>query len=120
MTRTIINYKKLRKFTKARRLSNGTMKYIFIPEPEYQLPHLYPPVPIIHFEGSKTNYLKHMREWIKYSIRMRQYLTLPSKGHITWEDYPNQPMGLLEQGDELMSNQLQNKYKSIFSNYPKK
>ncbi len=88
---TIINYKKLNRLTHAKRLPDGTMKYTFIPEKEYQLPHMNPPVPIIHVEGSKHKYLKHMHWWIIHSIRMRQYLTLPGRGHITFKDYPSDP-----------------------------
>ena len=88
---TIINYKKLNRLTHAKRLSNGTMKYTFIPEKEYQLPNMNPPVPIIHVEGSKHKYLKHMHWWIINCIRMRQYLTLPGRGHISFKDYPSDP-----------------------------
>ena len=88
---TIINYKKLNRLTHAKRLPDGTMKYTFIPEKEYQLPKMNPPVPIIHVEGSKHKYIKHMHWWIIHSIRMRQYLTLPGRGHISFKDYPSDP-----------------------------
>lgn len=88
---TIINYKKLNRLTHAKRLPDGTMKYTFLPEKEYQLPKMNPPVPIIHVEGSKHKYIKHMHWWIINCIRMRQYLTLPGRGHISFKDYPSDP-----------------------------
>lgn len=80
-----INYHKINKLTRVTKV-NGITRYTFVPEPEYQYPNLNPPIPIIHYEGSKRDYTKRIKWMIQNSPRMRRYLSIPEQPQMTQEE----------------------------------
>lgn len=81
-----INYSKINKLTRVTKV-NGVIRYSFIPEPEYQSSELdHVPVPTIHFEGSKRDYIKGIKWLIQIEPTIRRYLSIPEQPRMTQKE----------------------------------
>ena len=81
----VINYSKINRLTRVTKV-NGITRYTFVPEPKYQYPNLNPPIPTIHYEGSKMGYIKRVERLIQMSPSLRRYLSIPEQPQMTKEE----------------------------------